>query len=229
MTTGRLPSVEGGIQPTIVDAKGDIIAATAADTPARLAVGANDTVLTADSAEATGLKWAAVASGDVWTQVGSVATSAGASTYTISGISGKDKLFVLWTGSLTGNSAEVGVRINGEASGYITMGGYVTGLSAWTSQGVTAIFGSQDRIVLAKSTSNEGGTVVVQCLITGCNSATGKKMFQGSGSSTPNGNNNGQQFYSIGGYKTLAATVTSVSINTPDSFDAGTLEVYSNS
>jgi hypothetical protein len=57
MTVGRLPSIEGGIQPTIVDAKGDLIAATAADTPARLAVGANDTVLTADSAEATGLKW----------------------------------------------------------------------------------------------------------------------------------------------------------------------------
>jgi hypothetical protein len=41
--------------------KGDIYAATAASTPARLGVGANATVLTADSAEATGLKWAAVA------------------------------------------------------------------------------------------------------------------------------------------------------------------------
>jgi hypothetical protein len=47
------------IQNAIVDARGDIIAATANDTPARLAVGANGTVLTADSAEATGLKWAA--------------------------------------------------------------------------------------------------------------------------------------------------------------------------
>jgi hypothetical protein len=46
------------INPTIVDAKGDIIAATAADTVSRLAVGANNTVLTADSATATGLKWA---------------------------------------------------------------------------------------------------------------------------------------------------------------------------
>ena len=51
------------IQNAIVDAKGDIIAATAADTPARLAVGANGTVLTADSAEATGLKWATPSSG----------------------------------------------------------------------------------------------------------------------------------------------------------------------
>ena len=51
------------IQNAIVDAKGDLISATAADTPARLAVGANDTVLTADSTTATGLKWAAPASG----------------------------------------------------------------------------------------------------------------------------------------------------------------------
>jgi predicted secreted protein len=51
------------IAKTIVDAKGDIIAATAADTVSRLAVGANDTVLTADSSTATGLKWAAASGG----------------------------------------------------------------------------------------------------------------------------------------------------------------------
>jgi len=84
MTTGRIPSIEGGIQPTIVDAKGDIIAATAADTPARLAVGANDTVLTADSSTATGLKWAAPASGGM--TLLSTTTCSGAST-TVSSIS----------------------------------------------------------------------------------------------------------------------------------------------
>lgn len=43
---------------TILDAKGDLISATAADTPARLAVGTNGQVLTADSTASTGLKWA---------------------------------------------------------------------------------------------------------------------------------------------------------------------------
>ena len=69
---------------TIVDAKGDIIAATAADTVARLAVGANDTVLTADSSTATGLKWATSSSG-AYTQIATGSLGTGAS-FTISSI-----------------------------------------------------------------------------------------------------------------------------------------------
>jgi hypothetical protein len=48
---------------TAIDAKGDLVPGTGADTFARLAVGANDTVLTADSSTATGLKWAAASGG----------------------------------------------------------------------------------------------------------------------------------------------------------------------
>lgn len=53
------------IQNAIVDLKGDLIAATAADTPARLAVGTNGQVLTADSTASTGLAWATVSGSDI--------------------------------------------------------------------------------------------------------------------------------------------------------------------
>jgi hypothetical protein len=58
-------STPGVIQNDIVDVKGDIIAATAADAVSRLAVGTNTYVLTADSTEATGLIWAAPTTGDI--------------------------------------------------------------------------------------------------------------------------------------------------------------------
>ena len=48
---------------TAIDAKGDLVAGTGADTFSRLAVGTNDQVLTADSSTATGLKWATPAGG----------------------------------------------------------------------------------------------------------------------------------------------------------------------
>jgi len=79
------------IAKTIVDAKGDIIAATAADTLSRLAVGANDTVLTADSSTATGLKWAAVTGGGKVLQVvmgtSTTSTSITSTSYQDSGLS----------------------------------------------------------------------------------------------------------------------------------------------
>jgi len=57
MSVSRIPNVEGGIQPTIVTAKGDLIAAVANASPARLGVGSDGQLLTADSSSATGLSY----------------------------------------------------------------------------------------------------------------------------------------------------------------------------
>jgi len=59
----QLVDSASGISPSLIDAKGDLIAGTANDTVARLAVGTDGFVLTADSAEATGLKWSASTGG----------------------------------------------------------------------------------------------------------------------------------------------------------------------
>lgn len=61
--TGLTTDLAGKIPSTLVDAKGDLLAGSAADTVARLAVGTDGQVLTADSAETTGVKWATPAGG----------------------------------------------------------------------------------------------------------------------------------------------------------------------
>ena len=53
-------NVSNAILSTVATTKGDIFVATANSTVTRLGVGTNSTVLTADSAEATGMKWATV-------------------------------------------------------------------------------------------------------------------------------------------------------------------------
>jgi hypothetical protein len=54
------------IAKSLIDAKGDLIVGTADDTPARLAVGADDYVLTAASGETAGVKWAAATGGTAY-------------------------------------------------------------------------------------------------------------------------------------------------------------------
>jgi hypothetical protein len=78
------------IQNSIVDAKGDLISATANDTPARLAVGNNGETLVADSSATTGLRYVATPSAsnpiinstfNVWQRGTSISVPSAFSTY----------------------------------------------------------------------------------------------------------------------------------------------------
>ena len=103
------------IQNAIVDAKGDLISATANDTPARLAVGTNGHVLTADSTAATGIKWAAAPSSDSYTTLASGSLSSSA--LNITSISGSyKKLVLVFRNFVKGSAYDVNIQFNGVTS-----------------------------------------------------------------------------------------------------------------
>ena len=114
----------GAVSP--LTTKGDVYTFSTSD--ARLGVGANNTVLTADSAQATGLKWAAVAGGAGNLVEIATGTLSGAS-LTISSLSSYTELLFLVTGC-TNSTADGNVyfRINNNSgANYSVFGGDNTG------------------------------------------------------------------------------------------------------
>jgi hypothetical protein len=147
MTVGRLPNVEGGIQPTLLTTKGDIIAATSASNPDRLAVGANGTVLTADSAETSGLKWATPASSSPASASATVTTqqSTTSGTYTDLTTSGPAVTITTGTKCLVILTANINSTAN---SGIALMGFDVSGS--------TTIAASDSTCLMAGNASSTG-------------------------------------------------------------------------
>ncbi len=216
-----------GIPATIIDAKGDLIAGTAADTAGRLAVGTNGHVLTADSAETTGLKWALPAGAKNFSLIGTGTTTSG-STVTVSGISGQDQLIILLKDvSGTGIYSEFTLRINTDSGTnydqmrvvYNPAGTY----SAGALYSETATGGTSIRIAQLSGDATLGVSGYVT--IFGCNTA-GKKLINHSASGNA-GTSNSQIWYTSGAVWNNTSTVTSVSLRTNSgTFDAGSFEVY---
>lgn len=120
---------------TAIDAKGDLIAGTAADTFSRLAVGTNGQTLVADSTAATGLKWATASGGGKVLQVVqaeyNTSTAIASTTFTDTGL----------TASITpsASNSKVLVLVSQPAViGYST--GSSVGGSAQIVRGATAVF-----------------------------------------------------------------------------------------
>ena len=99
----------GGASP--LTTKGDVYGFSTSD--ARIPIGANDTVLTADSAQALGLKWAAPASGGGMTLLETV-TLSGASTSTGTLSSAYKQFFVYFFKLLGTETSGFRLRLNGD-------------------------------------------------------------------------------------------------------------------
>ena len=227
--TGPIPVVTNTMA-TAVDAKGDLIVGTGADTFARLAVGTNGHTLVADSSVSpTGLKWAAPAGGgENWTLLNSGGTAlTGSQTVTVSGISGKERIMVLIVVGSAGASSYLSLRLNTDTgSNYYYTGGLVQNLSSYTASVVGRHIGNPDTFFSGPRQSNvTDGAGEVAFMISGCNSS-GIKPIQMTGG-CDNGGGTNQQFAAAQGYYNSASTISSVSaFSTVSNWDNGTMYVY---
>lgn len=213
-----------GIPATILDAKGDIIAATAADTASRLAVGANNTVLTADSTAATGLKWATPSSSNAnFTLLNAGGTAlTGATTVTVSGLSGNQKLLIYVDNGSAGASAAFNLRFNSDSTTkYDALGRYFQSTTVNDGEGGSSA-PSLGAFELGRQGSSATNVLFAYALVDGAN-ATGLKTIISH--SYANGTN--YLVYTHQGTYVGTSVISSISIiSGSGNLDGGTVFVY---
>jgi hypothetical protein len=86
VTSAIQTQLDGKVDESLFDAKGDLLVASADNTPAKLTVGTNGYILTANTSAATGIEWAAAPVGYSPPTLGSTQIASGATVTTISGL-----------------------------------------------------------------------------------------------------------------------------------------------
>jgi hypothetical protein len=210
------------INPTIVDAKGDIIAASAADTVTRLAVGANDTVLTADSSTGTGLKWATPSAGGL-TLINAGGTSFSGSDFTISSIPTTYKqLRVVCVNYSINTAGYIELHPNGSStlcnSQVQVSIGHSVNVGAYSSSGAAIHFNYAQDIAGNATDNNQ---LVIDIFNVGSTSQF--KQIHSYGTFGYSGGRGGIQ--QMGEIRTTSA-ITSLKFFTNRTFNGGTVYVY---
>lgn len=205
------------ISPTLVDAKGDIIAATAADTVARLAVGANDTVLTADSTTATGLKWATPAGGITLI---SETTASALSSLSFSSIPSTYKsLLLVWQGiQHSTNTTGFTIRLNNDSgTNYSNNRSYYNGGGSFGADiaNITALGDTFQMSPFGRETNVNDTNVAQQCMgylrIDNYSSTSKFKFYEGQWSGFFNVGG-GPTFMNVNGTYKSTSAISSVDI-----------------
>ena len=215
---------------TAIDAKGDLVAGTGADAFSRLAVGANNTVLTADSAQATGLKWATpttAAKSYALLNAGGTALTA-AATITVSGLSGYDNLVVVVTDASSASaSSTLRLRFNTDTGANYVVAGPNLVWTATYAPGNFSRFGAltYTSIEIGQTATNASSDLSGALLMFGSNSTGGKAFASSFGSSDGGGNSNAAN--TLNGLYMGTSVISSVSIiSGTGNFDAGRIYIY---
>ena len=210
------PNDADAIQNSIMDAKGDLISASAADTPARLASsGVNGDVLTVDTSTATGLKWATPASGG-YTLLST--TTLSGSSVSVTSISGSyvDLLFYVENAGIQTTAGIITANFNS-----LTANNLVT---SFKSNSTTALNTANGNLPLSYGETCDTGQAVNSFAIHLRQYATGgRKPVMFSGTYYKNG------YLGIwgGGAFETGSAVTSFQLTTSaGTFSGGTLKIY---